>query len=495
MRRIALLGSMLLAGVTSGCAVPPPPGLEFKYNFLGIGVTLPPGHAVAIFWALVAIVLGLIIWAGRLRSRTGAPTPTGLPAPAPLDFASWLAAQNSRQDPLLTDLQQYAANRNWHLLNSQLQVLQADITADPVPGASDKMKRLAALAIYRDRWAQDVQAGAPSLLGQILRDLRTNLVPVFLCAFAIAVFVLLVTGITNTGFFSSLAQVDQARGLITFLIAIIAGSVILLTAINIFLADGASFANRFSAAKDLVTIVMGVLGTILGFYFGSSTGDRAMSIADVRPANYSVVSPGDRIEISANVRGGTGPFKYDVLLSDAAGNPVMGGVTNQSTEADAIRQSITVPSVAKTSTITASLLVRDSRGLQARGSTFLTINPKDASGIPPAQGSGAEAGGANLSLADLHPVANTDIASGQSVRVSARAQGGAAPYTFDVIFADREGHQLGDGRISTTAPAGNLTGEIKAPKVEKDTSAVLSFTATDSKGQKTNGTSTVTLKP
>jgi len=30
--------------------------------------------------------------------------------------------------------------------------------------------------------------------------------------------------------------------------------------------------NRFNRAKELLTIIIGVLGTILGFYYGSLTG-------------------------------------------------------------------------------------------------------------------------------------------------------------------------------------------------------------------------------
>ncbi len=43
-------------------------------------------------------------------------------------------------------------------------------------------------------------------------------------------------------------------------------------ALGIFwLQDNDAVKVRFDAAKDLLTIVIGVLGTIMGFYFGSAT--------------------------------------------------------------------------------------------------------------------------------------------------------------------------------------------------------------------------------
>ena len=45
--------------------------------------------------------------------------------------------------------------------------------------------------------------------------------------------------------------------------------------------------NRFTKAKDIIAILVGILGTIVGFYFGSNpTGP---PLAGGNPAGYSVV--------------------------------------------------------------------------------------------------------------------------------------------------------------------------------------------------------------
>src|SRR5262249_29183607 len=67
----------------------------------------------------------------------------------------------------------------------------------------------------------------------------------------------------NDMFYKSLAVTEQARGLITFLFVFSTSAVILLIAIGIFWADKEQgLTERFDYAKDLLTIVIGVIGTI-----------------------------------------------------------------------------------------------------------------------------------------------------------------------------------------------------------------------------------------
>ncbi len=67
-----------------------------------------------------------------------------------------------------------------------------------------------------------------------------------------------------------LASVDLARGVITFIFAV--GTI----GIAILLTLGALLGNQppdvFEKAKGILTVLIGVFGTILGFYFGSAAG-------------------------------------------------------------------------------------------------------------------------------------------------------------------------------------------------------------------------------
>jgi hypothetical protein len=72
-------------------------------------------------------------------------------------------------------------------------------------------------------------------------------------------------------FLKNLAQTEVARGLITFLIAIATvGIAIILTVSTLVLPAGEDGDKRFDRGKQVLTALIGVLGTIVGFYFASA---------------------------------------------------------------------------------------------------------------------------------------------------------------------------------------------------------------------------------
>lgn len=84
----------------------------------------------------------------------------------------------------------------------------------------------------------------------------------------------IVWGLSNVegGFLKSLADEKNARGLITFLIVLTTVGIALILALStIVLDDSPENDKRFDRGKQVLTILIGVLGTIVGFYFGSAT--------------------------------------------------------------------------------------------------------------------------------------------------------------------------------------------------------------------------------
>jgi len=66
---------------------------------------------------------------------------------------------------------------------------------------------------------------------------------------------------------------NVARGLITFLVAMVTVAIALILTLSAVLSNSTDYKERFALGKEVLTIFIGVLGTIIGFYFGSVKGE------------------------------------------------------------------------------------------------------------------------------------------------------------------------------------------------------------------------------
>jgi hypothetical protein len=204
-------------------------------------------------------------------------------------------------------------------------------------------------------------------------------------------FGLIVAGVLISGvfwhgsaFIASIAKADQARGLITFLFSFTTIALFVLIAITTFWMEKDEVEARFAKAKDLLTLMIGIFGTILGFYFGSLTNSQAPSNqSELSLTNFGAssvaVAPGDKTTIGATVTGGTLPLKYDVLFSDPTGSA---DATNLSTKDQQIKdnkveQAITIPTTIKPpSLLNYVLVIHDTNGNQTQAAGALIVQPK-----------------------------------------------------------------------------------------------------------------------
>jgi hypothetical protein len=151
---------------------------------------------------------------------------------------------------------------------------------------------------------------------------------------AFLVLAFLSAGVLTGGLLEFLSSVRGARGLITFLIAIgtIAIAVILTLASVIMEAtDTDALKERLSKGKEILTVLVGVLGTIVGFYFasnpdGSVPGKMTVTIVDVTPRS---VEPDTQFDVLAMTTGGQLPYKSTPIIKPSTGLEGTGSVNEQ----------------------------------------------------------------------------------------------------------------------------------------------------------------------
>lgn len=123
-----------------------------------------------------------------------------------------------------------------------------------------------------------------------------------------------VFGKDSGGTLDRLADQTFARGLITYIFAI--GTISTFTTITLVaLLSGGPPSQRIRLAKDILSLLLGIFGSILGFYFGSTheqgPGARlAIRHLAIRGSEGPAGSPGF---VDAVIEGGTAPYHYCIV--------------------------------------------------------------------------------------------------------------------------------------------------------------------------------------
>jgi hypothetical protein len=180
-----------------------------------------------------------------------------------LNFASWLAKQ-SNKDPMIKALQEFAsANDNrWPVDSDTIHDYRTAISSAGGPSRDDL---LTALGQLYERWLNQGRRTFWAQLGDHAGSMALFIGGLIIAGgLAYGIFV-------NKAFFDLMAQSDHARGLITFLFSFATIAIIILVSVAVFWMDKAEVEARFAHAKDLISILVGVLGTIIGFYFGTAS--------------------------------------------------------------------------------------------------------------------------------------------------------------------------------------------------------------------------------
>jgi hypothetical protein len=221
----------------------------------------------------------------------------------------------------------------------------------------------------------------PVKASEMVGAIKAYLNPVVAIAFGMVLAIVLLIGATTLGLDKGLVlikmgQVEFARGLITYLFAVVTiGTAVVLVVSALTSDESPANERRFERGKEILSLLLGVFGTIVGFYFGSEvaakgkTGETIVNVAPLRLSAASAASGAD-FTLTTYVSGGKTPYKYGVGFDKddvKAETPVdpNGWIT----------KTLTAPKVAADRAALVRVVVEDADGHSTETSTPLAVKP------------------------------------------------------------------------------------------------------------------------
>lgn len=202
--------------------------------------------------------------------------------------------------------------------------------------------------------------------------------PVFLIAMVILIgtFALIGAAIIgkDSGVLARMSDSTFARGLITYLFTVVTVGTAVVLVVYSLSGAVASDDKQFERGKDVLSLLLGVFGTIVGFYFGSELKDKTQG----QDQQLHLTSPlftgeqavsGGTMTIAAHVRGGTPPYRFGAAVGDDGDINYSGAVRPDGW----IQSAINLPKVDRDSTAIMRLAVKDALGRIAATSQELRV--------------------------------------------------------------------------------------------------------------------------
>jgi hypothetical protein len=164
----------------------------------------------------------------------------------------------------------------------------------------------------------------------------TGLQYAFLATLAVVFAIVLYQGFHNSTL--DFSNTNSARGMITFVVSVVTVGIALILVMGAaFMSGSKDLDKRFAFGKEVFTVLVGVLGTVMGFYYGQAAATGAGNVPGqtIQIAEAKVDPPTPIINkeftLTANITGGTAPYKYTVTFKNKdaiTGTPQVDVVSN-----------------------------------------------------------------------------------------------------------------------------------------------------------------------
>jgi hypothetical protein len=187
--------------------------------------------------------------------------------------------------------------------------------------------------------------------------------------FSILVLILFAMLGWDRGVLKGMSEIAFARGLITYLfsVATIGAAVVLIV---YALTNRTTDDHHFQHGKEILSLLMGVFGTIVGFYFGregSTPTETPLTVAPLK-VSTTAVAPGAVVHLITVAVGGKAPLRYGISF---------GKGTAELTESPApdgwIDKDVTVPSGQAPGQVDLRITVQDDDHHAAQQSSTITV--------------------------------------------------------------------------------------------------------------------------
>jgi hypothetical protein len=209
--------------------------------------------------------------------------------------------------------------------------------------------------------------------------LRMLMNPIVVIAISIqfAVFVLIgsaIFGFDRGHVLTTMSQISFARGLITYLFTTVTVSTAVVLIVSALTTGGDEVHDKqYQRGKEVLSLLLGVFGTIVGFYFGSEVGaknERPLEIAPLRLGKTEVLA-GEQFTLMTIVGGGRGPYRFGISVGDG-----LPQATETTDGAGWITKDVAAPQVSGDETLTVRVVAKDVDDHGAERTDRIVVRPK-----------------------------------------------------------------------------------------------------------------------